>query len=151
MFDALKAFLIDLTGKGEPTRRFDASDYRLAVAALLVHVADADGEIQEVERERVQKLVSERFELDPASAAQLIREALQTEHEEVGVGLFVNVLNRALDAEGRLKIVAMMWDVVYADGDLTETEESMIWRIAGMLGVTSVERETLRRALLPDD
>ena len=150
MFDALKTFLADFTGKGPPKRQFDASDYRLAVAALLVHVADADGDIQEIERERVQKLVSERFDLNPASTAQLIRDALQTEHEEVGVGLFVNVLNRALDAEGRLKIVGMMWDVVYADGDLTETEESIIWRIAGMLGVTSLERETLRRSRLPD-
>lgn len=150
MFDALKSFLTDFTGKGPPSRQFESSDYRLAVAALLVHVADADGEIQEIERERVRKLISERFELDPASTAQLIRDALQTEHEEVGVGLFVNVLNRALDGEGRLKIVAMMWDVVYADGDLTETEESIIWRIANMLGVTSLERETLRRSRLPD-
>ncbi len=39
----------------------------------------------------------------------------------------------------------MMWDIVYADGDASETEDSIMWRIAGMLGVSERELGTLRQ------
>jgi len=151
MFDALKEFLAELAGRGGNSREFGAGDQRLAAAALLAHVGDADGEFSPVEREQVQKLVADRFGLDPAAAARLVRQALASDHEEVGVDYFVNVLNRALEDDGKLKIVAMMWDVVYADGTATETEESIVWRIAAMLGVSEHDLETLRRTRAPDD
>ena len=151
MFDALKAFMSDFMGKGEPSRAFAMDDMQLASAALLVHVADADGHFGEVERSRAQALVAERFQLDHAKAVQLVREALERDHEEAGIDTFVNILKRSLDPDARLKSVAMMWDIVFADGKVNEVEESMVWRIAEMLEISQDERETLRRSRMPDD
>lgn len=153
MFESLKRLLGDLgemARHGRPgVRQFDEEDHRVAAAALLVHVADSDGEIRETEQERLRAVVAERFGLDAASAAQLIREALWSEHEAVSVDHFVNILRRALDADGRLRLIAMMWDVVYADGDAGETEDATLWRIAGMLGVNEQDLETIRRSRAP--
>jgi len=153
MFETLRKLIGDLSeaaSQNRPgARQFDEDDHRVAAAALLVHVADADGDIEPREQERLRALAGERFGLDAAEAAQLIREALWSDHEAVSIDHFVNILRRALDAEGRLKLVEMMWDVVYADGEASETEDTMIWRIAGKLGVGAQEQDVLRRSRTP--
>ena len=150
MFETLKALLAELSGRSGPAQRFADDDVRVAAAALLAHVADSDGNFSTEERQRAQALLAERFELDAAAAARLVRAGVARDHEEVGVDHFVNVLNRALNADARLKIVAMMWDVVFADGAASDVEEAIIWRIAEMLKVSPADRETLRRSRIPD-
>ena len=58
---------------------------------------------------------------------------------------FTHLLNRALDDDGRAKIVEMMWEIVYADGQRDELEDNLIWRAADLLGVSANERIALRR------
>lgn len=147
MFEALRGFLSGLISQGE--RHFDDNDHRLAATALLIHVADADGELGEEEKTSLRALVSGRFGLDTGEAGQLVREALESEHASTGVDYFTNVLKRTLDEDGRLKVVEMMWDIVYADGEATETEDSIVWRIAAMLDVAEKDMETLRRTRSP--
>ena len=53
--------------------------------------------------------------------------------EAVDLYRFTSLLNRSLDEEGRCRIVEMMWQVVYADGDVTEFEDNLIWRAADLL------------------
>ena len=50
MFDSFRKFLSDVSeGEKRPTH-FEHGDYRLAAAALLVHVAAIDGSVSDVER-----------------------------------------------------------------------------------------------------
>jgi uncharacterized tellurite resistance protein B-like protein len=151
MFEALKGFLAEFAGKQAPARKFDDTDVRLAAAALLVHVGDADGRFGKRERNRAQALVGEYFQLDTSRAASLIREALERDHEEVSIDSFVTVLKRNLNKDARLKIVAMMWDIVFADGSANDAEDSIVWRIAGMLEVPQEDRDILRRSRIPDE
>jgi len=34
----------------------------------------------------------------------------------------------------------MMWEIIYADGRVTEFESNLIWRAADLLGISSRER-----------
>ena len=67
MFDALKNFVAELAGADPAEKSFAEDDYRLAAAALLVHVAASDGETDEAERRRLKDLIEERFGLDDAA------------------------------------------------------------------------------------
>ena len=78
-----------------------------------------------------------------------MHEALERDHEEVSIDIFVTVLKRHLTVDARLKIITMMWDIVFADGNANDAEDSMVWRIAGMLDVSKEDRETLRRSRSP--
>ena len=49
MFDALKNFIAELAGASLAEKSFAEDDYRLAAAALLVHIAAADGEVDDAE------------------------------------------------------------------------------------------------------
>jgi len=52
---------------------------------------------------------------------------------------------RSVDEEGRLRIVEMMWELVYADGQVTEFEDNVVWRAADLLGVSSRDRIELKQ------
>ena len=56
-----------------------------------------------------------------------------------------SILKRALDDDGRQKIVEMLWDIAYADGAADEFEENTIWRIAELLSVSTRDRVMLRQ------
>jgi uncharacterized tellurite resistance protein B-like protein len=55
------------------------------------------------------------------------------------------VLKRHLDVEARKAFVGLMWDVVYADGELHELEDNTVWRVAELIGVEREDRITARR------
>ena len=145
MFDALRKFLSDLTAGDKHPARFEDNDYRLAAAALLVHVAAIDGEVTPVERERLHAIIKQRFGLDEAATDELVEEATQAEQQAVDLYHFTSLINRSLDEDGRRRMVEMMWEIVYADGRVTEFEDNLLWRAADLLGVSARERIELRR------
>ena len=145
MFDALRKFLSELTAGDKHPTRFEDNDYRLAAAALLVHVAAIDGEVTPVERERLHAIIKQRFDLDEAATDELVAEATQAEQQAVDLYHFTSLINRSLDEDGRRRMVEMMWEIVYADGRVTEFEDNLLWRAADLLGVSSRERIELRR------
>jgi uncharacterized tellurite resistance protein B-like protein len=49
-----------------------------------------------------------------------------------------------VDEQGRLRIVEMMWELVYADGQVSEFEDNVVWRAADLLGVSSRDRIDLK-------
>jgi uncharacterized tellurite resistance protein B-like protein len=51
---------------------------------------------------------------------------------------------RSVDEAGRLRIVEMMWELVYADGNVTEFEDNVVWRAADLLGISSRDRLELK-------
>ena len=145
MFEALRKFIADTAGRPDGDGGFAEDDYRLATAALLIHVANVDGKIDPPERQRLRDIIEQRFGLDAAATTRLIERAEQSDKEAVDFFHFTNVLKRSLDDDGRHKIIEMMWDVVFADGEVTEFEENVVWRIAALLGVSTRDRVMLRQ------
>ena len=145
MFDAFRKFLSDCTAGDKQPERFGENDYRLAASALLVHAAAIDGEVSEVGRERLHAVIKRRFDLDEAATDELVAEATEAEHEAVDLYHFTSLINRTLDEAGRLRVVEMMWEIVFADGHISEFEDNLLWRAADLLGISSRERIALRQ------
>lgn len=145
MLDGFRHFIADLTGAaGEQPRGFDDNDYRLAAAALFIHLISIDGKPSPVETRKLHDLLEQRFDLVPGEADRLVEAATRVEGEAVDFYHFTSRLMRALDERGRARIVEMMWELVYADGQVSEFEESMVWRAADLLGISSAERIALK-------
>jgi hypothetical protein len=85
-------------------------------------------------------VVKRQFGLDEATTDKLVAEAIKAEHEAVDLYHFTSLINRSLDEHGRRHIVEMMWEIVYADGRVTEFENNVMWRAADLLGVSQRER-----------
>lgn len=149
MLDKLRQIVADLaSGSGSEHRRFDDNDYRLAAAALLVHLNSVDGDPSESEQRKLRSLLKSRFELDEASVDELIATATRVEGESIDLYRFNGLIMRAIDEKGRARIVEMMWELVYADDHVSEFEESVVWRSADLLGVSSTERIALKNRVV---
>jgi uncharacterized tellurite resistance protein B-like protein len=155
MLDKLRQFISDIASAGSaPRPMFGDGDYRLAAAALLIHVISLDGAPSEVELKKLKSLLEFRFDLEPEAADHLIAEATLAEGGAVDLFHFTSVLMHSLDEGGRLRIVEMMWELVYADDHVTEFEENVVWRAADLLGISGRDRVNLRNLIgagrLPD-
>ncbi len=145
MLESLRHFIADLTSADDRERRaFADDDFRLAAAGLFVHLISIDGKPTEQETKKLHALLELRFELDPGTADRLIDAATQVEGEAVDLYHYTSRLMRALDERGRARIIEMMWELVYADGRVSEFEESVVWRAADLLGISSTERIALK-------
>jgi uncharacterized tellurite resistance protein B-like protein len=145
MLDKLRQFIAEVVSPGaHESQAFDDTGYRLAATALLVHVISLDGEPSDVEKRKLHSLLESRFKLDPGTADQLIASATRVEGEAVDLYHFTSVIMRSVNEEGRLRIVEMMWELVYADGQVTEFEDNVVWRAADLLGVSSRDRIDLK-------
>jgi uncharacterized tellurite resistance protein B-like protein len=144
MFESFRKFLSEVSQGGKHPTHFEPNDYRLAAAALLVHAAAIDGNISDVERDQLRAVIKRQFGLDEATTDELVAEATEAEHEAIDLYHFTSVINRSLDEDGRRRVVEMMWEIVYADGRVTEFESNLIWRAADLLGISSRDRIELR-------
>lgn len=145
MLDSIAKFISELTEETRHPGRFEDNDYRLSAAAMLIHAASIDGAITDVERDKLYALIKLRFKLDDQAAAELVHKATEAEQDAVDLYSFTSLLNRTMDQAGRLRLVEMMWEIVYADGRVSEFEDNLLWRAADLLHVSSQERIALRR------
>src|SRR6201998_3099642 len=146
MLDGLRQFIADVvSATAHEDRTFDSTGYRLAATALLLPVISIHGAPPETEKRKLHSLIESRFGLDPGTADRLIASATLVEGEAVDLYHFTSVIMRSVNEEGRLRIVEMMWELVYADGQVNEFEDNVVWRAADLLAVSSRDRIDLRR------
>ena len=144
MLDGLRQFIADIVSPDAAPRVFDETDYRLAATALLIHIVSLDGQPTAIERRKLHSLIETSFKLDPGAADQLIASATRAENDAVDLYRFTSVIMREVDEEGRRRIVEMMWEMVFADGKVTEFEDNVLWRAADLLGISGRDRIDLK-------
>ena len=145
MFDALRDIMRTI-GAIEPNRStLPHDDVRTASAALLFHIIDADGVVTDDERATMRQVLSEEFDIDAGEAERLAAAGQAADEGAVDLFHFTSVLKNRLEEEDRIRFVEMLWDVTYADGEVHELEDNLIWRVADLLGVSTRDRMLMKR------
>ena len=147
MLDGLRQFIADIIAPHAGDRAFGDSDYRLAATALLVHVVSLDGQPTQTEQRKLHSLIESHFGLDRGTADRLIADATEVEGEAVDLYHFTSVIMRSLNEDARRRIVQMMWELVYADGQVSEFEDNVVWRASDLLGISQRDRIDLKHAV----
>ncbi len=109
---------------------------RLATAVLMVEVARADHVFEETEFDHLLKLIERHFDLPPDEAAELVNLAGETAEEAVSLHDFTHQLHQSLDEREKARIVALLWQIAYADGHLDKYEDSLVLKISDLLYVS---------------
>ena len=151
MLREIKGFFAELTGETKPQARFGESDYRLAAAALLVHVATLDRDLSATAREKLHAILKGPYGLSDSATEELIEAAIAADRDAVDFYHFTSSINRVLDDDGRRRIVEMMWEVVYLDGRATEFEDNVMWRVSDLLNIPARDRIALRQRVAGED
>ena len=151
MLEEIKQLLAELRGGRKHSNHFDADDYRVAAAALLVHVATLDHDLTDSTRQKLRALLKAQFSLTDALTDELIQAAVAADREAVDFYHFTHLLMRTLDENGRLRVVEMLWKMAFADGAISEFEDNVMWRVADLLAMSPHERIALRRQVVGGD
>lgn len=146
MFDRILSFLSALPDARD--RRYSPEDDpRVAAAALLFHAMDADGVREEGERQRLMTVIAETYGVEGDELSAIMQAGEEADRESVDLYAFTSVLKRHLDADGRAEFIRLMWEVVFADGELHELEDNLVWRVAELIGIDNRERILLRQSV----
>lgn len=144
MLEDIKRLFAELRGGSKQSNHFDSDDYRVAAAALLVHVATLEGGLTAAARDKLRAILMAQFALSSDLADELIEAAVAADREAVDFFHFTSLLMRALDEQGRLRVVEMLWEIAFLDGQISEFEDNVMWRVADLLAVSPHERIALR-------
>lgn len=146
MMKRIKALML---GGEEPAADDVAGDgVQAAAAALLIEAAFMDGEFDSQEHETITRLLSERFDLNGGEVAELIEVGRQTVDRSVELFTFTRVLKNSHDDAERIDLIEMLWEVVYADGELHDYEANLVRRVAGLLHVPDQQSGAARKRVL---
>jgi len=134
MLTAIREFFDAHIGTSTPGR--DARHaIELATAALLVEVGRLDAEIDAAERAAMLRAVREKFGLSAQEAETLIGLAEAEAREATDYYQFTSLINRHFSQEQRQRVIELMWQVAYADAELSAHEQHVVRKIAGLLYV----------------
>lgn len=146
MLDKIKALLAQSGLKPAAPTPFSERD--IAVAALLLEAADADGAHDEREHDALSGLIARKLALTPAATVDLLDQARVRQRDAVELFRFTDAARRAMDETERGGLVEMLWEVVYADGVLDPFEDRLIRSVAALLHVPDRMRAEARQRVL---
>jgi uncharacterized tellurite resistance protein B-like protein len=109
---------------------------RLATAVLMIDVARADHVFDEIEFDRVLSLIETHFSLTPEQAVELVNIAGEKAEELVSVHEFTQLLHEHLSEQEKARIIGLLWQIAYADGQLDKYENSLVLKISDLLYVS---------------
>ncbi len=146
MLDQIKSFfgIEDAATNAQPA----VLDKKLCAAALMVHVIAADGKVTVEEEAKMRSVLAEHYEMSPQEADELAQTASQAQGDAIDLYGFTSILKRDMNEEERLALIEDLWEMVYADGELHEFEDNVVWRVAELIGIGSRERMVLKQRVL---
>ena len=122
-------------------------DSIILIPALLIHAAKIDENYTEVEKKIITKAIMDLNELDFNKAEQILKNAEKKEEESNQIIEFTREIKK-YPIEFRLKIIEIIWKIVYSDGKSDRYESTLIRRICGLLYVSDKNNGVIKERIL---
>ena len=111
---------------------------KILIAALLIHAAKIDENYAENEKNIIKKALIELDEIDSKKADEIMVLAEKKEKESNQIVEFTQKIKKE-DMKFKLKIIEILWKIVYSDGTNDNYESNLIRRVCGLLYVSDKE------------
>tara|TARA_B100000965_G_scaffold246074_1_gene206533 strand:+ start:3152 stop:3580 length:429 start_codon:yes stop_codon:yes gene_type:complete len=110
----------------------------ILIASLLIHAAKIDENYTENEKNIIKKALIELDEIDSKKADEIMILAEKKEKESNQIVEFTQKIKKE-DMKFKLKIIEILWKIVYSDGTNDNYESNLIRRVCGLLYVSDKE------------
>ena len=107
----------------------------ILIIALLIHAAKIDENYTENEKKIIKKVIMDLNKINSDEADKLLELAEKKEEESNQIIEFTKEIKKYPN-EFKLKIVEIIWKIVYSDGTSDDYESNLIRRICGLLYVS---------------
>jgi len=112
-----------------------APEDQVAVCAILLQVAEVDGEFVQEELEEIILQLRAYFGLSKLQAQELIGIAELRRAKSRDLLPFAQVIARSYSTQKKQEVLVMVWEVMYADNRLESYEEQLAQRLQSILAV----------------
>jgi len=107
----------------------------ILITALLIHAAKIDDNYTDVEKENIKKALITLNAITANEAEELLKKAEKIEQESNQIVAFTREIKKN-SMEFRLKIIEILWKIVYSDGSSDSYESNLIRRVCGLLYIS---------------
>lgn len=138
-------FVVETTNTRMPTQTGDFSASLLVLAAA---VMKADGSVLKSELEYVKKFYIKHFGLEHTQEQMLLfREIIK---KEIPLSDVCSQIRRSMDYSSRLQLVHFLFGLSMADGQIHSNEVNIIERIAGLMGISLPDYNSIKAMFYSD-
>ncbi len=136
MIDLVKKYF-GRRARDEGDQDVDAShDIHIATCALLLEMANIDGEFSDSERNGIISILKRDYQLSEKHALELIKASNKELDGSVDLWKFTNLINRNYPLEEKIQIIEMVWKIAYTDRKLDKYEDYLVHKLAKLLHLT---------------
>ena len=122
-------------------------DTNILIASLLIHAARIDENYTDIERKIITKAIIDLNKLSLDKAKQILNDAEKKEEESNQIVEFTREIKK-YPMEFRLKIIEIIWKIVYSDGKNDSYESNLIRRICGLLYVSDKDNGIIKKKII---
>ena len=124
-------------------KKDSSDDKKVLVAALLIHAAKIDENYTDIEKKIIKKALVDLCNVSSDQAEILITHAEKKEEDQNQIVEFTKEIKK-YSMEFRLKIIEVIWKIVYSDGTNDNYESNLIRRICGLLYVSDKDNGIIK-------
>ena len=119
----------------EKKNKENINNKNILITALLIHAAKIDDNYTDVEKEIIKKALISLDAITSNEAEELLKKAEKIEQESNQIVAFTREIKKN-SMEFRLKIIEILWKIVYSDGSSDSYESNLIRRVCGLLYIS---------------
>ena len=119
------------------------SNNNILVIALLIHAAKIDENYTEIEKKIIIKAIIQLYNVSSNEAEKLLKLAEKKEEESNQIVEFTKEIKK-YSMKFRLKIIEVIWKIVYSDGTSDDYESNLIRRICGLLYISGKDNGIIK-------
>ncbi len=120
-----------------------SSDKYIMVTALLIHAAKMDENYTEVEKKIIEKALCDLTKLPGEKAREIIDLAEKKEQDSNQILEFTKEIKKN-NMEFRIKIIELLWKIIYSDGIADQYETNLIRRVCGLLYISQKDNGEIK-------
>ena len=124
-------------------KKVSPDNKNILVAALLIHAAKIDENYTEIEKKIIKKALIDLNNISSDQAEELIKRAEKKEEESNQLIEYTREIKKHT-MESRLKIIEVIWKIVYSDGVGDDYESNLIRRICGLLYISDKDNGIIK-------
>ena len=115
----------------------------ILVIALLIHAAKIDENYTEIEKKIIIKAIIQLYNTNFNESEKLLKLAEKKEEESNQIVEFTKEIKKH-PMKFRLKIIEIIWKIVYSDGTSDDYESNLIRRICGLLYISDKDNGIIK-------
>lgn len=139
MLKDIRKFFQENLLSDEPAENGMTKGIEYATAALMIELAKADFEEDDIERQLILAMLRDTFEIDGDLLTELMSTAEAASADASDLFQFTSLVNEHYNNEQKILLLESLWRVAYADGRLDKYEEQFIRKIAGLINLPPSE------------